>query len=86
MSKGQDAPMMVFGDPLVQVSNSGAVCAFTGERAASDPFEVLPGAWQVAVRSRHGDVMIQRVEGWRVANVPNHVLELLIDDAGESSD
>lgn len=77
---------IVFGDPLVLVANHGEVCNFTGDRAASDPFEVLPGEWQIAVRNRFGSVTIAKVEHWRVASVPNHVLELLIDGSGESRD
>jgi len=78
---------IVFGDPLVLVASSGEVCAFAGDRAASDPFEVVHGEWQVAVRARYGTVLIHKVEHWRVADVPNHVLELLIDDrSGESRD
>lgn len=74
---------IVFGDPLVLITTAGEVCTFTGDSAASDPFEVLPGEWQVAIRNRFGTVGIHKVGHWRVASVPNHVLEMLIDGPGE---
>lgn len=69
---------IVFGDP-VMMRVGGQIRPYVGYYAASDPWESLPGVWQIAVGRRFGSVGVDLclLSDVRKANVPDAVLELL---------
>jgi hypothetical protein len=69
------------GDAIARIPIEGVNIGWTGQTAASDPFESVPGIWNLLVRNATGSVFSAPLDAYYRCDVPFEVITQVVTQA-----